>query len=104
LRAAGPTNIWFCHLGRAALDGSFADFQTKLLALDITFEAHSIHASTLRNQSIDFGWEGPLLIDEAEVALPDAKGIENPYCVADWADEQIEIRFQDQLLRLDFSR
>jgi len=103
LRAAGPTNVWFCHLGRAALDGSFADFQTSLLALDITFEAHSIHAGTLRNQSIDFGWEGPLLIDEAEVALPDARGIENSYCVADWADEQIEICFQDQALRLDFS-
>ena len=103
LRAAGPTNVWFCHLGRAALDGSFADFQTSLLALDITFEAHSIHGGTLRNQSIDFGWEGPLLIDEAEVALPDARGIENSYCVADWADEQLEIRFQDQALRLDFS-
>lgn len=103
LRAAGPTNVWFCHLGRAARDGSFADFQTSLLALDITFEARSIHAGTLRNQSIDFGWEGPLLIDEAEVALPDARGIENPYCVADLGDEQIEIRFQDQALRLDFS-
>ena len=103
LRAAGPTNVWFCHLGRAARDGSFADFQTSLLALDITFEALSIHAGTLRNQSIDFGWEGPLLIDEAEVALPDIRGIENPYCVADWTDEQLEIRFQDQALRLDFS-
>jgi len=43
------------------------------------------------------------LIDEAEVALPDARGIENSYCVADWADQQIEICFQDQALRLDFS-
>lgn len=103
LRAAGPTNVWFCHLGRAALDGSFADFQTSVLALDITFEARSIHGGTLRNQSIDFGWEGPLLIDEAEVALPDARGIENPYCEANLGDEQIEIRFQDQALRLDFS-
>lgn len=103
LRAAGPTNVWFCHLGRAALDGSFADFQASLLALDITFEALSIHGGTLRNQSIDFGWEGPLLIDEAEVTLPDARQIENPYCVADLGDEQLEIRFQDQALRLDFS-
>jgi len=103
LRAAGPADIWFCHLGRAALDGSFADFQTSLLALDITFEARSIHGGTLRKQSIDFGWEGPLLIDEGEVALPDTKGIENPYCEADLGDDQIEIRFQDQALRLDFS-
>ncbi|MDQ3250653.1 MAG: hypothetical protein M3Q45_15785 [Chloroflexota bacterium] len=103
VQSSGTNSVWFCHLGRVAQDGSFADFQACVLALDVTFEPAGVHADTLRNDSIDFRWTGPLLINEREAATGQSKQIENPYCVADAGAEQIDIHFQDQQLRLDFS-
>ena len=37
LRSYGAQNVWFCHMGRAALDGSFSEFQENVLALGVTF-------------------------------------------------------------------
>jgi len=103
LRSVGLRNIWFLQLGRAAQDGSFADFQTKILALDVTFADLAIHTTTLRGESLDFGWEGPLLVNEQEQPLHNFPHIDHPFCQADNAADQLEIRFGDQLLRLNFA-
>lgn len=103
LRSYGAHNIWLVHLGRAALDGSFAEFQNRVLALDVTFDDLTLHATTLRKESIDFGWEGPLLVNEIEEPLGGFKHYNSPYCTAELGDEQMEIQFLDQMVRLDFS-
>jgi hypothetical protein len=102
LRSYGQHNVWLCHLGRAAQDGSFGEFQERVLALDVACEGLSVRCATLRGQSLAFGWEGPLLVDGKEQPLSGFKHYENPYCVADWPASQMEIRFGDHLLRLRF--
>jgi hypothetical protein len=103
LRSYGRNNVWFIHMGRAAHDGAFAGFQSKVLGLDLSFEQLSVHATTLRGDSIDFGWEGPLLVNEHEQPLRGFKHYDSPFCVAELGAEQMEIQFLDQLMRLDFS-
>ncbi|MBN1312603.1 MAG: hypothetical protein JXB30_14400 [Anaerolineae bacterium] len=101
LRSYGQFNIWLCHMGRAALDGTFSDFQEKVLALDITFEDLSVQCATLRGDTLAFGWEGPLLLNGREQSITGFKHYENPYCVADLSATQMDISFGDQLMRLN---
>jgi hypothetical protein len=102
LRSVGRQNSWFCHLGRAAHDGSFADFQTKILALDITLASLAVHATTLRGDSIDFGWTGPLLVNEIEQPLTNFHHYDSPFATCELGAETMEIRAWQGAMQLDF--
>jgi hypothetical protein len=102
LRAYGQQQGWFCHLGRTATDGSFAEFQSKILALDLTFAPLALHGTTLRGESVDFGWEGPLLINEREQPLTDFRHYDSPFCVSEVGAEVMEIRAWQQAMQLNF--
>jgi hypothetical protein len=103
LRSSGQNNIWLCHLGRTALDGDFATFQEKILALDINFKDDKVQCKTLRGETLAFGWQGPLLRDGKEVPLTGFPHYNNPYCMAEMPCNVMEIRFNDDLMRLDFT-
>jgi hypothetical protein len=103
LRSYGAQNVWLVHMGRAALDGSFAEFQEKILELKVTFTGLSVECHTLRGDSLAFNWEGPLLLNGEEQPLKGFKQFENPYCTADLPTEQMEILFNQYLLRLNFA-
>jgi hypothetical protein len=103
LRSYGQHNVWLCHMGRAALDGSFAEFQEKVLALDVAFEGLAVRCATLRGETLTFDWEGPLLRNGQEQPVTGFKHYENPYCVAGLPASQMEIRLGDQLMRLNFA-
>jgi len=103
LRSYGANNVWLCHMGRAAQDGSFTDFQEKILAMKVAFAGLSVECQTLRGDSLAFNWEGPLLLNGQEQPLKGYKHFENPYCTADLPAEQMEIQFNQYLLKLDFA-
>jgi hypothetical protein len=103
LRSHGQHNVWLCHMGRAALDGEFDEFQDKVLALDVTFEDLSVSCATLRGETLAFGWKEPLLHNGEEEPITGFKHYENPYCVAELLSEQMEIRYGDQAMRLNFA-
>jgi len=100
LRSPGMYNVWFCHMGRAALDGSFDEFQAKILALDLSFDALAVHTNTLRDEKIDFGWEGPLLVNDQPQPLSGFKHYDSPYCETELGADTMDIRFADQQVRL----
>jgi hypothetical protein len=102
LRSHGQHNVWLCHLGRAALDGDFAAFQKKILALPVTFGELSVRCGTLHGETLAFGWEGSFLRNDQPEPLAGFKHYDNPYCVADWPASQLEVRYGDQAMRLDF--
>ncbi len=102
LRSPGQQNIWLCHMGQALLDGSFADFQSKILAMEVTVEGLAVGVKTLRGDALSFGWQGPLLINGEEQPLPPTRHIENAYCIADLPAAQIDIVHQEQGVRLKF--
>jgi hypothetical protein len=102
LRSYGQHNVWLCHMGRFAIDGGFEDFQEKVLALDVSFEGLSVRCATLRGDTLAFGWEGPLLRNGSEQPITGFKHYENLYCVTELPATQMEIRYGDQMMRLDF--
>ncbi len=102
LRSYGQNNIWLCHMGRAAQDGGFAAFQEKILALDVAFDGLSVRCATLRGDTLAFGWEGSLLRNGEVQPITGFKHYDNPYCQAELPASQMEIRFGDQLMRLNF--
>ena len=103
LRSYGEKNVWLLQMGRADTDGNFADFVEKVTALDITFEEDSVHLTSLRDDSIDFGWNGPLLVNEKEMEFSGFRHFDNPYSSTDLGAEKMGIQFMDLLLQLDFS-
>ncbi|HXF61852.1 MAG TPA: hypothetical protein VNK95_09545 [Caldilineaceae bacterium] len=103
LRSWGRNNIWLCQMGRAALDGSFADFKAKVLALEVAFEATSLRFLSLRNEVVAFGWEGPLLVNGAVQPLAGFPHYDNPYCYAELPAQVMELRYRDNAMRLVFS-
>jgi hypothetical protein len=102
LRSHGAENIWLCHMGQALLDGSFEDFQHKILALELSHAGPSVRLTTLRGDSLAFGWEGPLLVNGQAQPLTPARHIENSYCIADLPATQMDIVYQEQGVRLKF--
>jgi hypothetical protein len=103
LRSYGRHNVWLCQMGRAQLDGDFAAFQEKVLALDVVFDDLAVRCETLRGERLSFGWQGALLVDGQEQPTSGFKHYENPYCVTDLGADQMNIRFGDWILQLDFA-
>jgi hypothetical protein len=104
LRSYGTRNIWLGCMGRAVLDGSFEEFQQKILLQPPAFDGHSVRYQTLRGQELVFGWEGPLLLDGQEQPITGFKHYDNIYCQADLPASQMDIQFGDELLRLMFEK
>ncbi|MBI3959800.1 MAG: hypothetical protein HY328_13400 [Chloroflexi bacterium] len=103
LRSYGNENVWLVQMSRAAVDGSFAEFQAKVLALDVRLSGLSVQADTLRGESIDFAWEGPLLVDERAQPITGFAHYDSPYAQMALGAQKMELHFQDLLVRLDFS-
>ena len=102
LRSFGAHNIWLCQMGRAAVDGSFAEFQKKVLAEQVEFDDLNVSFRSRHGDEFAFGWQGPLLINGAEQPLAGFKHYEGLYCETDLPTTQMEIQFQDVAMRLDF--
>jgi hypothetical protein len=102
LRSHSRENIWLCHMGQALLDGSFADFQGKILAMEVSSDDQSARVKTLRGDTLAFGWDGAFLINGQEQPMDGARHIENPYCIADLPAAQMDIVYQEHGVRLKF--
>jgi hypothetical protein len=103
LRSHGAQNVWLCQMGRSALDGTFAEFQEKVLALDVTFEPLSARWETLRGGTLAFGWEGPFQRDGEAEPITGFNHYEGPYGVAEMPAEEMVIVFGGQAMRLHFT-
>ncbi len=102
LRAEGQQVIWLCQLGRAALDGSFADFQEKVISGTAQFQ-DGVQWTTIRGQTLGFDWKGDFRLDGQSVAITGFSHHDSPFCHADFPCEVMEIPWEDYLLKLDFS-
>ncbi len=102
LRSHGSPNVWLCQMGRSALDGSFGEFQNKVLQAGLAFENAAVAYTSLRGDALTFGWQGPLTVNGQGQAIDGFKHIENPYCTVDLPATGMEIRFDEYLLKLNF--
>jgi hypothetical protein len=102
LRSPGLQTAWVCHLGRAAQDGDFAAFQGKIAGLPLRLTGQNVAFRTLQGEEIAFDAEGPFLVNGVEVPLAGFPHFENPYTITPLDSQQMDIRYLDTVLRLDF--
>lgn len=102
LRSLGNENIWICQMGQAILDGSFEDFQNKVLGLELAYHGLNVQFQSLRNEQVSFGWESPFMVKGEERSLSGFRHIENMYCAANLPASSLEIIYKDMGVRLKF--
>jgi len=89
-------------MGQALLDGTFEEFQTKILATELATDQLAVSLKSLRGDTLTFGWEAPLHINGEQQPLDRARHIENPYCIVDLPALQMDIVLGEQGIRLKF--
>jgi len=102
LRSYGHETVWVCQMGRAALDGDFEAFQGKVLGLNVDVQGLAVRYSSLRGETLSFGWDTPLLRDGVAQPLAGFKHYENPYCVTELPASEMDIQFDGYVMRLAF--
>lgn len=103
LRSYGRRNIWICHMGRTSQDGTFAEFQATILALNVAFDDLVVQLRTLRGETLAFGWQGPLLHNGETISVHNFKHHQSLYGAADFPAEAILITYGEQGMRLRFT-
>ncbi|MCJ7552219.1 MAG: hypothetical protein MUQ30_21325, partial [Anaerolineae bacterium] len=103
LRSYGRRNIWLCQMGRVAQDGTFSEFQEAVLRQAPAFEDLSVRYTTLRGETLSFGWEGPLLRNGEVEPITGFRHYDSPYGVADLPAEEMVIMVGERALRLRLS-
>jgi len=102
LRSTGTPNVWICQMGRATLDGSFQEFIARVLTLPIQFESMQAEFTTLRGDHLQFGWQGPFLVNGEAEPLSGFKHYDDPYCTCELNAPVMEIQHEGDTLRLHF--
>jgi hypothetical protein len=103
LRSYGSDNAWICHMGQEVLDGDFASFQQKILALDLTAGRKHVEFINLRGDRLSAGWEGSLQVNGEVQSVADFKHYETPYCSVDLPATGMDIVYAGEGVRLKFS-
>lgn len=101
LYAAGRENAWFCQMGRAARDGTFAAFQRKVRALSFAFEGDRVLCATLEGDQLEFGWQGPFMVNQVEEPLSGFRHYENAYTTVEFPCHSMEVLVGAEGIRLN---
>jgi hypothetical protein len=102
LRSHGKDNAWVCQMGQDLLDGSFEDFQHKVLALDLSYDGGELRLTSLRGELISFGWDSPLVVNDETQALDGFLHFDNAYSQSELGADSIDIVYQGEGVRLLF--
>jgi hypothetical protein len=98
----GYRNVFICQMGRKAVDGSFADFVSavtgaslKVSGVTVRYNAPGLGLATL-------DWNSPFMVGENEIALRNYPRWDNPYTTVEFGSLDYVIKYQGQLLELNF--
>ncbi|HEY9075280.1 MAG TPA: hypothetical protein VIO61_01965 [Anaerolineaceae bacterium] len=100
----GTACAWVCLLGRAAQDGDFGTFQAKVLQLPVKIDPLQVALSTLRGDTLYFGWEGDFLVNDESQPLTNFPHFDNKFTTTEFPCKQMEIRTENYVLRLEFGK
>jgi hypothetical protein len=103
LRSVGQQNVWLCQMGRAAQDGSFAEFQRAILNLPLRFDGLGVALVSLRGDAVAFDWTGPFEVQGTAQRLGGFPHYESPHCTCALGSAEMDIHFEEWTLRLDLS-
>ncbi len=103
LRAPGRDTVWVCQMGRAATDGTFAEFVAKVKALSIAYVDDGVRLTSLRGQTVEFGWTGALVVDGEPQPLHGYPHTTGPYGEAELPATTLDIHYAEHRLRLNLA-
>jgi hypothetical protein len=84
-------NIWICQMGNKQEYGSFENFVSRLLRTKPVLDNLNVTYITPTGKTIQFGWEGPLLVDGKEVSIKNYKRFDNMYCQSEYMTGRYDI-------------
>jgi hypothetical protein len=94
--------VWLCQLGRADTDGTFAEFQERVLNGPLHWDEQGVDWTTARGDALRFGWAESLLVND-EAAEPAGDWLhDNPYTRTARGAAQMDLMLGEQGLRLIF--
>lgn len=107
LRAAAQS-VWLVQMGRAAEDGTFAQFVEKVQAQPLALTAAQVTFTTLRGHAVrldgDASLEQAWWVDDVAQPLTDFPHVESIYGgAAALPAPSVEIRYQEHLMQVDFA-
>lgn len=102
LIADGTSNVWICEMGRAAEDGSFDGFVSKLSAARIKVQGTRVAYDSPSQGQMKTGWSTGLKIRGEIMPIHNYPRYENPYCVAERGADRVHIAHRGRSLTLDF--
>ena len=104
LRSSAAGQVWVCHIGSAAEDGSFEVFCRTVMANAPQANDLSVRWTTPYGQKLAFAWEGALQVDGQPITWEDIPHYENLYTHTSLGAESMTIRHEDQHISLDLKR
>jgi len=102
IRSHGCENVWVCQMGRAALDGSFAQFKEKVSGMPVAFSGLEVNLTSLRGETLRFGWTGALKVNGKIKKLSGFKHYDNPYASVKLGAPSMQIAYGSEAMKLDF--
>ncbi|MEZ4677537.1 MAG: hypothetical protein R2932_25310 [Caldilineaceae bacterium] len=103
LRSYGHQTVWLCQLGRAAQDGSFAEFQEQVLAATVQVDGLALQMQSVRGDVIAFDWQGSLIVNGRVEPITGFKHYDNPFTTSELGAAEMVIRSWNHAMQLDFS-
>ena len=104
LRSQGAGEAWLCHVGNAALDGDFAQFQEKLMANTPKVQAGGVHWRNPQGADLAFAWEGDLLLNGQAISWEAFPHYENRYTQTAMNAKTMTIQHNGLSLTLDLAK
>ena len=74
----------------------------KIFGMEVVFDDLAVRWQTLRGDNLSFSWEGDFLRNGEVQPLRGFPHYANPYMQVELPCKEMEIRYDDYLLRLDF--
>ncbi len=102
LRAFGLAPTWLVQMGRAALDGDFLTFQSKVLTAQHECTEETVRWTTIRGDDLRLAWSGPLTVNGVPRSSAEGRHFDNAYATTELPCTSMEIRMNQDVLRLDF--
>jgi hypothetical protein len=104
LRSAGQGAVWICHVGRAALDGDFRNFQKRVMENTPRVDGLSMIWETPEGDQLAFGWTGNFKVNGQAERWDAYPHYENAYTQTPMDAERMTIAYGGETLTLDLKR
>ena len=102
--APGYKNVWICQLGRASMDGSFANFVSVVTNADLKVSGLAVRYDAVGIGEVTVGWNEEFIVNGQSIPLSNYPRFDNPYTHVDFDNLEYEIKYNGMTLRLDFEK